>query len=91
VAVRYIGGGNQSTRRKPLTCHKSLTNFSHNVVSSTPRHEQACIESFALVQYEGLRMITKQIWKRTYFHFVFFVTFSNSVTRLIGREKPWWI
>jgi hypothetical protein len=27
VAVSFIGGGNQSTWRKPLTCHKSLTNF----------------------------------------------------------------
>jgi len=27
VAVSFIGGGNRSTRRKPPTCHKSLTNF----------------------------------------------------------------
>jgi len=27
MAVSFIGEGNQSTRRKPLTCHKSLTNF----------------------------------------------------------------
>jgi hypothetical protein len=27
VAVIFIGGGNQSTRRKPLTCCKSLTKF----------------------------------------------------------------
>jgi hypothetical protein len=27
VAVSFIGGGNLSTWRKPLTCHKSLTNF----------------------------------------------------------------
>jgi len=27
VAVSFIGGGNQSTRRKPPTCCKSLTNF----------------------------------------------------------------
>jgi len=27
VAVSFIGGGNWSTRRKPPTCHKSLTNF----------------------------------------------------------------
>jgi len=27
VAVRFIGGGNQSTQRKPLTYHKSLTTF----------------------------------------------------------------
>jgi len=27
VAVSFIGGGNRSTQRKPLTCHKSFTNF----------------------------------------------------------------
>jgi hypothetical protein len=32
VAVSFIGGGNRSTRRKPLTYR--------NVVSSTPGHEQ---------------------------------------------------
>ena len=26
-AVRFIGGGNKSTRRKSPTCRKSLTNF----------------------------------------------------------------
>jgi len=25
--VSFIGAGNQSTQRKPLICHKSLTNF----------------------------------------------------------------
>jgi hypothetical protein len=29
VAVSFIGGGSQRTRRKPLTCRKSLTNFYH--------------------------------------------------------------
>jgi hypothetical protein len=27
VAVRFIGGGNRSTWRKPSTCRKLLTNF----------------------------------------------------------------
>jgi hypothetical protein len=27
VVVNFIGGGNQSTQRKPSACHKSLTNF----------------------------------------------------------------
>jgi len=27
MAVSFIGGGNRYTRRKPLTWHKSLTNF----------------------------------------------------------------
>ena len=34
VAVSFIGGGNQSTGRKPPTCSKLLTNFSHKVVWS---------------------------------------------------------
>ena len=37
VVVIFIGGGNQITRRKPPTCRKSLTNLSHNGVSSTHR------------------------------------------------------
>ena len=27
VGVSFIGGGNRSTRRKTLTCHKLLANF----------------------------------------------------------------
>jgi len=27
LLVSFIGGGNRSTRRKPPTCWKSLTNF----------------------------------------------------------------
>jgi hypothetical protein len=27
----FIGGGNRSTQRKPLICHKSLTNFIFNL------------------------------------------------------------
>jgi len=27
MVVSFIGGGNQSTRRKPPTCNKLLTNF----------------------------------------------------------------
>ncbi len=36
-SVLLAGGRNRSSRRKPPTCRKSLTNFSHNVVWSTPR------------------------------------------------------
>jgi len=38
VAVSFIDGGNQSTQRKPQTCHWQT--LSHNVVTSTPRHER---------------------------------------------------
>jgi len=27
MADSFVGGGNQTTRRKPPTCHKSLTSF----------------------------------------------------------------
>ena len=40
VAVSCIGGGNQSTRRKPPTCRKSLSNLSHTAASSTLRYER---------------------------------------------------
>ena len=46
VAVSFIGGGNRSTWWKPPTCHKLLTNSSHNVVLSTPRHEQGSNSQF---------------------------------------------
>jgi hypothetical protein len=32
VAVSFIGGGNWSTQRKPLTCHKSLTNSVYGIL-----------------------------------------------------------
>jgi len=37
VAVSFIGGGNQSTQRKPPICRKSLTkkNFMTNYISNT--------------------------------------------------------
>jgi hypothetical protein len=37
MTVSFIGEGNQSTWRKPLTCRKLLKKLSHNVVSSTSR------------------------------------------------------
>ena len=27
ISVRFIGGGNRSTRQQPPTCHKSLTHY----------------------------------------------------------------
>ena len=40
LAVSFIGGGNQSNgeNHRPATSHWQT--LSHNVVSSTPRHEQ---------------------------------------------------
>ena len=38
VDIRFISGGNWSTRRKPVASHWQT--LSYNVVSSTPHHEQ---------------------------------------------------
>jgi hypothetical protein len=48
VAISFIGGGNRSTRRKPLTCRKSLTTLSHTVVSRTPRYERIRTRNFSI-------------------------------------------
>ena len=45
VSVSFIAGGNRSTQRKLPTCRKALT-LSHNVVSSTPRHERGWNSQF---------------------------------------------
>jgi hypothetical protein len=37
MPISFIDGGNQSTRRKPPTCRKTLTNFITYVVLSIPR------------------------------------------------------
>jgi hypothetical protein len=40
VAVIFIGRGNQSIRRKPPTCSKSLKTLTNDVASSTTRQER---------------------------------------------------
>ena len=41
MAVSFIDGGNCSTRRKPLNCPTQVTDkLYHNIVLSTPHHEQ---------------------------------------------------
>jgi hypothetical protein len=39
MMVSFIGGGNRITWRKLPTCHNSLKNLSHKVVTSIPCHE----------------------------------------------------
>ena len=43
LSVNFIGGGNRKTRKKTPAFNKSLTNFRHIVVSSTPRHERTML------------------------------------------------
>ena len=51
ISISFIRGENWSTRRKPLTCRKSLTNFlSHNVVSSTPKEEFFIVSVIVVVR-----------------------------------------
>jgi hypothetical protein len=53
VALSFIGLGNRSTRRKPLTFRKSLTNLILHDVSSTPRHISVIL-SVLLVEETGV-------------------------------------
>jgi len=50
MTVSFIGGGNWSTGRKSPTCCKSLKTLSHNVVSSTPRHEWERIIEYTFIK-----------------------------------------
>jgi len=45
VSVSFIGGGNQSTWRKPPTCHKSLTNF---ITLCSIKYTLPCVQLFEL-------------------------------------------
>ena len=46
MAVSFIGVGNRSTREKPTDLSQTL---SHNVVSSTSRHERGLKSQLALI------------------------------------------
>jgi hypothetical protein len=66
VAVSFIGGGN---RRKPPTCHKSLTyTLSHNVVSSTSRLIGLVLWCLTLLS------TIFQLYRKTDCHDIHFVT-----------------
>jgi hypothetical protein len=53
VEVSFIGGGNLSTWRKPLNCHKSLTNFNELLPSICPNLPQL---TFHIMFAEWARM-----------------------------------
>jgi len=48
MVVSFIGGGNQSTRRKPPTCRKSLTNFITECI------DQICGEMESIDRYNDV-------------------------------------
>ena len=45
----------EETRSKPPTCHKSLTNLSHTVASSTPRHVRDSLIAYVVVNGTTIR------------------------------------
>jgi hypothetical protein len=45
VAVRFIGGGNRRTRRKPPTCRKSVTNFNQIMLCRYVSHHNRLIQT----------------------------------------------
>ena len=78
MAVGFIGGGICSTRRKPPTWHKSLTNFiTCGCKSSAPflAHLAKCLVSFCHHLASGIRP-----------SYVF--TFKSSPLKPLNRIKP---
>ena len=53
---QFIGGGNRSTRRKPLTCYKSLTNLEGLVLAGISLHVYNYGLIFLLPQVKGRKM-----------------------------------
>ena len=69
----------EESREYHPTCSKSLTNVSHNVVSSTPRHEQdsnsirtGCIEDSCKSNYHTIKTTRKlfSVWCHFFFYYV---------------------
>ena len=81
MAVSFIGGGNWSTRRKPLTCRKLLTNFFTKCCIYWPSKGRAYVYHLLLVSTlritvkmtkfgEELDIILNILWlKVLYFHY----------------------
>ena len=63
VAVSFIGGGNRSTRRKPLTSRRSLTNFITKVVNSNSvRDEVFSIQHYVIKFVSDLQQVHDFLW-----------------------------
>jgi len=105
VAVRFIGGGNQSTRRKPLTCRKSQT-LSHNVVLVTPRlsgiqthvsgdRHTECIGSYKFNYHMITALVNFSLWMKLYwknsFSGFFFISYAKMKACITSILYLYWI
>jgi hypothetical protein len=57
VALIFIGGGNWSTQRKPLTCHKSMTNF----ITLSSRSVPSCFKEVVGVVLTMVRVVLVRV------------------------------
>jgi hypothetical protein len=60
VAVSFIGGGNQSTQRKPPTCHKWLTNLITYQVTDKLDHASSDWQTWSRIKWLT-NLITYQV------------------------------
>jgi hypothetical protein len=82
--VSFIGGGNWSARRKQPTYRKSLTNLSHNVVSSTPHHERS---SNSLFEWSHALIAQDKVFKSYAQVLVYNMNKINNVFYIKDRYK----
>ena len=97
VAVSIIRGGNRSTLRKLPTCRKSQT-LSHNVVSSTPRHERGSNWTLVVIwtdcmgscksNHHTIMATMAQVFVR-YIYLIFIRQYSCSLSFTFTQDS-WW-
>ena len=103
VTVSFIGGGNQSTRRKPPTCHKSLANFitlinvcifiiswSYLQLAETWKHK--CLFPFIYIFVIGLPFIyniCSLLFIFSFHCFIIILFIYSDCSIIVGRYADW--
>ena len=67
--IRQVDGGNQSTRKKPLTCHKSLINFMTTIPLHPLRILKSIVNTFGCTDFtNNILMLSIYMYMYIYLH-----------------------